>query len=110
MKSLVGQLSQYAAYHRDIATHLVGIPMIVLGIEALLSRPSVTVHGLTVSVALASTVATAAFYFALDRRYGAVMAAVLGVSLWFGECVAARSTGTWLLGSGGLFLGGWVVQ
>jgi uncharacterized membrane protein YGL010W len=113
MKSLVDQLSQYASYHRDrrnIATHLVGIPMIVLGIQALLARPSVVVHGAPLTVALVATIATMGFYFVLDRRYGFVMAALLTVSLWVGTCLAARSTGVWLLGSAGLFLGGWVVQ
>jgi uncharacterized membrane protein YGL010W len=113
MKSLVDQLSQYASYHRDrrnIATHLVGIPMIVLGIQALLARPSIVVHGASLTVALAATLTTVGFYIALDRRYGVVMAALLGVSLWAATCLAARSTGAWLVGSGGLFLVGWVVQ
>ena len=40
--ALVQSLARYAAYHRDrrnVATHLVGIPMIVLAVEVLLSRP-----------------------------------------------------------------------
>lgn len=43
MRTLVDQLAQYAAYHRDarnIATHLVGIPMIVVAVTVLLSRPT----------------------------------------------------------------------
>lgn len=43
MKTLVDHLSQYANYHRDprnIATHFVGIPMIVLAVTILLSRPA----------------------------------------------------------------------
>ena len=42
MKNLTDQLAQYATYHRDrrnIATHLVGIPMILLALQVLLSRP-----------------------------------------------------------------------
>ena len=42
MKSLESHLTTYARYHRDrrnIATHFVGIPMIVLGVTSLLSRP-----------------------------------------------------------------------
>lgn len=42
MKSLVDHLSQYAAYHRDkrnIVTHFVGIPLIVIAVAVLLSRP-----------------------------------------------------------------------
>lgn len=42
MRTLTQQLTQYAAYHRDrrnIATHFIGIPMIVLALAVLLSRP-----------------------------------------------------------------------
>lgn len=41
MRSLTDQLSQYAAYHRDrrnVHTHFVGIPMIVLALTTLLGR------------------------------------------------------------------------
>ncbi len=116
MKSLVDSLSQYAAYHRDrrnIATHLVGIPAIVLGIEALLARaslPWLAIHGWSLSLATAATLAAAAFYFALDRRYGVAMAAFLGVSLWIGTSLAALPALGWLLGAAGLFVGGWIVQ
>ena len=43
MKTLTDQLAQYAVYHRDrrnIATHFVGIPMIVVALAVLLSRPA----------------------------------------------------------------------
>jgi uncharacterized membrane protein YGL010W len=113
MESLVEHLSGYAAYHRDprnIATHLVGIPMIVFGLEALLARPSLAVHGLVLSPGLAGTLAAAAFYGALDRRYGLAMAAFSVASLWIGGWVASQSTTAWLLASAGLFVGGWIVQ
>ncbi|MBD4394747.1 DUF962 domain-containing protein, partial [Xanthomonas citri pv. citri] len=43
MKTLVDHLAQYAAYHRDrrnIFSHFIGIPMIVLSIAVLLARPA----------------------------------------------------------------------
>ncbi len=43
MRSLEDQLAAYAAYHRDarnIATHFIGIPLIVVSLLALLSRPA----------------------------------------------------------------------
>jgi len=113
MKPLADQLSQYASYHRDrrnIATHRVGIPMIVCGIEALLARPSLAAEGWTLSLALGSTLAAAGFYLALDRRYGVVMAALLGASLWVGTTIAALSTGAWVLTFAGLLVIGWVLQ
>jgi uncharacterized membrane protein YGL010W len=41
-------LSQYALYHRDqrnIATHFVGVPLIVLGLGLLLAQPTVVLVG-----------------------------------------------------------------
>jgi uncharacterized membrane protein YGL010W len=113
MKSLVDQLSQYATYHRDrrnIATHFVGIPMIVVGIEALLGRPSLGMLGVPLTAAAVSTAASIVYYVALDRRYGAVMTALLAVSLWAGMSIAALPTGGWLLVSTALFVVGWIVQ
>ena len=55
MKSLVDHLSQYAAYHRDprnIASHFIGIPLIVVAVAVLLSRPAWVVGGLWISPAL----------------------------------------------------------
>src|SRR4029079_1180473 len=48
MRSTVDLLSQYAAYHRDrrnIATHCVGVPLIVFAVGVLLARPSLGVGG-----------------------------------------------------------------
>lgn len=113
MKSVVDPLAQYASYHRDrrnIATHLVGIPMIVFGLEALLARASLAIHGVPLTLALGFTIAAAGFYLSLDRRYGVAMMGFLAVSLWIGARVAAQSTGVWLIGSASLFVGGWLVQ
>ena len=48
MSTATQLMAQYAAYHRDrrnIATHFVGIPMIVFAVGALLARPSFAVFG-----------------------------------------------------------------
>jgi uncharacterized membrane protein YGL010W len=48
MSTATQLMAQYAAYHRDrrnIATHFVGIPLIVFAVGALLARPSITVAG-----------------------------------------------------------------
>lgn len=113
MKTLEDQLSNYAAYHRDprnIATHFVGIPLIVLAITVLLSRPSLTVAGLPISLALIAAVAASAYYLRLSRGLGVVMSALLALSVWLGAWAAEWSTAAWLsLGVGG-FVVGWVFQ
>lgn len=113
MKTLEDQLSQYAAYHRDrrnIATHFVGIPLIVLGITALLSRPVWEVAGFSVSAAVLVALASAVYYLRLDLRLGLLMTALFALSVWFGAWAGAQATSTWLaLGMGG-FVVGWVFQ
>jgi uncharacterized membrane protein YGL010W len=113
MRSLTDHLANYADYHRDrrnIATHFFGIPVIVLAIAALLSRPAVDVGGLPLSPALVAIAGTCVFYFRLDLRYGLTMTALMGLAAVFGAQVAALSTTTWLVVSLGMFVGGWVVQ
>lgn len=110
MKTLVEQLTQYAAYHRDsrnIVTHFVGIPLIVVAVTVLLSRPAL-VPGLSPATVVAALAAL--FYLRLDLRYGLVMAALLGLSLWAGLTLAAQSTVVWLGAGLGLFVLGWVIQ
>ncbi|MCK9818540.1 DUF962 domain-containing protein [Pseudomonas sp. MAFF 302046] len=113
MKSLVDHLSQYAAYHRDprnIASHFIGIPMIVVAVAVLLSRPAWSLGGLWLSPALLLALASSVFYLRLERRLGVLMTLLMGLSVWAGQVLAAQSTGLWL-GSGlGLFVIGWVIQ
>ena len=113
MSALVDRLVQYAAYHRDrrnIATHVVGIPMIVLAVTVLLSRPSVDLGAWSVSPAVVAALAAAIYYLRLDLRYGLVMAAVLLASLALARPAAAGSTTAWLVVGLGLFVVGWIIQ
>ena len=111
--SLVDQLSTYAAYHRDprnIATHFVGIPMIVLAVATLLSRPALAVGGVPVSAAGIVSLAMAAWYLRLSPGLGALMALLLLLASAFGAWAAALPTAAWLaVGLGGFALG-WVFQ
>jgi len=113
MKTLDDQLSNYAAYHRDsrnIATHFVGIPLIVAAVTALLSRPAIDVAGTQVSAALVLAFVIALYYLRLDLLLGTLMIALLALCIGFGAWAAAQSTGLWLtLGMGG-FVVGWAFQ
>ncbi|MNM88339.1 hypothetical protein D3C81_1005530 [compost metagenome] len=113
MKTLVDHLAQYAAYHRDrrnIVTHFIGIPMIVLAIAVLLSRPGIQLAGLTLAPATLLSLAAAIFYLRLDRRFGVTMLVLLAISLWIGAALAAASTSVWLGWGLGLFVVGWIIQ
>jgi len=113
MKNLVEHLSQYASYHRDprnIATHFVGIPLIVLAVSILLSRPGADVAGLWLSPALLLAGWSVWFYLRLDLRFGLLMGLLLGLCLWAGQALAVQSTGVWLSVGLGSFVLGWVIQ
>lgn len=105
MKSLEVQLAHYASYHRDrrnVMTHFIGIPLILLAVLALLSRPA--------SLAVAVAAVLALYYLILDRKLGLVMTALLALSVWCGNALAALDTSTWLAVSIGGFAVGWVLQ
>ncbi|MBI0327504.1 Mpo1 family 2-hydroxy fatty acid dioxygenase [Burkholderia plantarii] len=114
MKTLVDQLANYAAYHRDtrnIVTHLFGIPMIVVAVAVLLSRPVAgDAAGVALTPALVLTVATAIYYLRLDLRFGAAMSVLLALTLWAGQVLASQPTAHWLAWGIGLFVVGWVIQ
>ncbi|MGQ7960400.1 Mpo1 family 2-hydroxy fatty acid dioxygenase [Pseudomonas sp. SP16.1] len=113
MKTLVEHLAQYAAYHRDrrnIASHFIGIPMIVLAVAVLLSRPGFPLLGLWLAPATLVALAAALFYLRLDRRFGLLMALLLALSLWLAAKLATAGTGLWLTAGIGLFVVGWVIQ
>lgn len=113
MKTLVDHLSQYAAYHRDqrnIITHFIGIPLIVIAVVVLLSRPGTVMAGLWLSPALVASALAALFYLRLDLRLGTIMTLLLIACLWAGALCAHASTGVWLGIGIAAFVVGWAIQ
>ncbi|HEY1059623.1 MAG TPA: Mpo1-like protein [Limnobacter sp.] len=113
MNTLVDQLAKYAAYHRDprnIATHFVGVPIIVLSVFILLSRVHVDVAGIAVSPALLAFLASSIFYFRLSAVYGVVMFVAHGFLLLLAGYFATLTTVGWLSAGVGIFVVGWIIQ
>ncbi len=113
MKTLTDHLSQYAAYHRDqrnIISHFIGVPLIVVAVAIVLSRPGFTAYGLWFSPALIVSIAAAIFYLRLDVRLGISMSVLLAICLWIAMLCAQLSTGTWLTWGLGSFIVGWIIQ
>jgi uncharacterized membrane protein YGL010W len=107
-------LLQYAHYHRDprnIATHFVGIPMIVFGVSVLLARLEWNVAGITIDAAWLAWAATAAWYL---RRgllpLALATTAVIGLLGGLAQLAAAGSTASWLGWGVGTFVVGWALQ
>jgi len=92
---------EYGSYHRDPRNrlcHEIGIPLIVLAIEALLRMADGA--GL---VALGLTLVVAAYYVAIART--AAIPAIAGlVALWF---LAGYVTWPWAIAA---FVAGWIFQ
>ena len=113
MKTLTDHLTQYAAYHQDsrnVVTHFVGIPMIVLAVTILLSRPQWSAAGLDLSPAVLVALGSTWFYTRLDARFGVAMAVLLAAALAASQWFAAQSTSVWLGWGIGLFVVGWAFQ
>lgn len=113
MKTLTEHLANYAAYHRDprnIATHFVGIPMIVLAIQVLLARVVWLDAPVPLGLAGLVTALSLLFYLRLDLRLGLLMAVLLGLGLWAAHALAALPQGAWLAWGIGLFVVGWLFQ
>src|SRR5262245_52196657 len=109
MKSLVDRLASYAEYHRDkrnIATHFVGIPMILVGTQSALARIGIG----PVNAAVGATGLATRYYRKLDPTYGAAMGAILGATCGMGTVLAAMPFPLWAGATAGLFFGGWALQ
>ena len=114
MRTLAENLTQYAAYHRDrrnIATHFVGVPMIVFAIVLALTPVAVPAGSVPVSAAAVLAIVSCLYYLKLDRVFGITMAVVLFVMCAIASEVVHR------IGVGGsvgaavaLFVVGWALQ
>jgi uncharacterized membrane protein YGL010W len=113
-RSATALLQQYAKYHRDrcnIATHVVGVPMIVFGVAVLLARPSMLLGG--VHLTLAGLVfALSALWYLTRGAFGLGLAVSAGVGLlvWLAHGVSDGSVGQWLAWGLGFFVVGWLIQ
>jgi uncharacterized membrane protein YGL010W len=113
MRTLTDQLANYAAYHRDrrnIATHFVGVPMIVFAVCVLLSRPTFELAGLALNPAWIVVALVAVFYLQMSLGYGLAMTALLVLATWAAGFVAVLGTLLWLTIGIGLFVVGWAIQ
>ena len=108
---------QYAHYHRDrrnIATHLLGIPLIFLSIGVLLLGPAWSVAGQTLTLAWALWGLTSLWYLSRgDVLLGVATSVVNGVLIAAAHEVPplaqALGLAVWQAGLG-LFIFGWFLQ
>ncbi|MFY7858023.1 MAG: DUF962 domain-containing protein [Rubrivivax sp.] len=110
MRNATELMVQYAAYHRDrrnIATHFVGIPLIVLGVAVLLARASVG----GVSLAWIAWGLSAVWYLSRGNLTLALATVIAnGALVALAHPLAAGSTASWLAWGVGTFVVGWAFQ
>lgn len=109
-RSAVDLLVQYAGYHRDkrnIATHFVGIPMIVFALGVLLAPANVA--GISLAW-LAWALATGWYLTRGELLLGVATSVVNGVLIGLAQPLAALGTVNWLVWGIGAFVLGWIVQ
>jgi len=110
MRNLEQHITQYAAYHRDrrnIATHFVGVPMIVFGVILALVHSRIG----PVNLGMAGALVAAIYYWVLDRPLGLAMAFYLALNLVLASMIIANTSTSAGLGLAAAFFSiGWVVQ
>jgi len=82
MRSATELLVQYAAYHRDrrnIASHLVGVPMIVFAVGVLLARPAIPLGVVSLTPGWIAFLLAAGWYLTRGNLVlGTAVSAVVG--------------------------------
>ena len=114
MRNLEVNLTQYAAYHRDrrnIATHFVGVPMIVFAIVLALATVAFPVANVAITLAAIVSIVACLYYFWLDRIFGVTMALVLfGMCALASEITHRHGVGASLGLAATIFVAGWAMQ
>ncbi|MBB3194039.1 Mpo1 family 2-hydroxy fatty acid dioxygenase [Roseateles terrae] len=107
-------MAQYAAYHRDrrnIATHFVGIPLIVFAVGVLLARGEFHVGDYTVTLGWLAWAAATLWYLTRGNLVlGLATALVNAILMALAHPLAAGTTASWLGWGLGSFIVGWVIQ
>ncbi len=113
-RSALTLLQQYAEYHRDrrnIATHLVGVPMIVFGVSVMLARVQWAVAGGTFSLAWLVMALAGAWYLTRGHLGIGVATTVAVAALTaLAHLVHNAPLLQWLGWGLGMFVVGWIIQ
>ena len=107
-------LNQYAEYHRDrrnIATHLIGVPIIGVGLGVLLSEPSFVVNGLAITPGW-MLVALASLWFVTRGALllGLATSLIFALVMLIAHRIPTPNLAVWAGWGVGLFALGWLIQ
>lgn len=107
-------LAGYGSHHQNkinIISHLIGVPIIMLGMFIPMSWVSVEIVGLDISLALAAVAGLTVFYGTLDLISALTFAVLAAAILWLATLVGQSfpAAMAWLL-SAVAFFGGYALQ
>jgi uncharacterized membrane protein YGL010W len=113
MRNTSDLLARYATFHRDernVATHFVGVPMIVFALGVLLNRPAIELGAVSVTPAWLLFAAASGWYLSRGSvLLGAMVSFGIGVLTLLAHRVGG-GLGNWLGWGLGLLALGWLVQ
>jgi uncharacterized membrane protein YGL010W len=114
MRNATELMVAYAKFHRDqrnIATHMVGIPLIVFSVGVLLAKPTMVVAGVNFTPALLVWLASTLWYFSRGNVALALAVSAMNLALIsLAQPTATLSTPMWLGIGVGSFIVGWAIQ
>ena len=114
MRNATELMVQYAAYHRDprnIASHFVGIPLIVLAIGILLGRSTFILGGWSLTPAWLAWALSTGWYLSRGNLVlGLAVSLANGALLALARPLAGGSVEQWLSWGLGTFALGWIIQ
>jgi uncharacterized membrane protein YGL010W len=114
MKTVEQNLTQYAAYHRDrrnIATHFVGVPLIVFSVILALNEVHFSLGSMQPTLAVVVAVAAILYYVSQDVVLGLTMAVIFLLMCAGASEITARFPTPAALGTAlAIFVAGWALQ
>ena len=114
MSAATDLMVQYAAYHRDrrnIATHFIGIPLIVFAVGALLARPALTLGNWLLTPAAVVWALTTLWYLTRGNLVLGLSTSLINLLLIAAAVpLGLLDTTAWLAWSVGAFVVGWILQ
>jgi uncharacterized membrane protein YGL010W len=110
MRTIEQHITQYAAYHRDrrnIATHFVGVPLIVFSVVLALAQIYLGgIHAGWIGIAIAGT-----YYVYLDRLLGTLLVGFLVLCGAIASIISMKTGATQALVLAlAIFVVGWIIQ
>lgn len=110
---LMDMLTGYAAAHQhpfNIAVHMIGIPVIMLGVFIALSWVSVEIGGISLNGAHAATLVLFLFYFSLDKLFSVVFLLFAAPIAYLATKIGMEPMQTSGAFAAATFVGGYVAQ